>query len=371
MKQTLFALLCIIFSAGAMAQTTTPPKPLTVKGTVIDSAFNKPLGYVTVSLLDAKTKQSLKGGLSKDDGTFELKGIVGKAYLLSFASVGYSSKLMKINSSNAVVNVGRVLINVSNKQLNEVSVVAAKPLVKQEIDRISYDVQADPETKTQNVLDMLRKVPLVTVDASDNIQLKGNTNYKILINGKPSSLVAHNPSDVFKAMPASSIQKIEIITTPPAKYDAEGLAGIINIITNKKIDQGYNGSINLRENSLYGPGAGVSLTVKQGKFGLSMYSGYGDQIKRHSTSQSTLQTLGDDPTYFTQSNANTNWGRFLYTSEELSYEIDSLNLVTASIDYNNGNLILPAISSHSYLVPRMSLHKLTGWIIWVNPVFTV
>jgi outer membrane receptor protein involved in Fe transport len=334
MKTFLLVILCCYLSVTALAQTTS--QTLTVKGTAIDSLANKPLGYVTVALIDAGTKKPVKGTLTKDDGSFKLEGIKGGKYQVSFASVGYKSKVVSVSGAGTDINIGKVFLSVSNNQLGEISITAVKPLVKQEIDRISYDVQADPETKTQTVLDMLRKVPLVTVDASDNIQLKGNTNYKILINGKPSSLVAHNPSDVFKAMPASSIQKIEIITTPPAKYDAEGLAGIINIITNKKIDQGYNGSINLRENSLWGPGGGISLTLKQGKFGLSMYSGIGDQTKRNSTAGNTLQTFGADPTYLTQSSANVNSGRFIYTSEELSYEIDSLNLITGTIDYNNG-----------------------------------
>jgi len=109
---------------------------------------------------------------------------------------------------------------------------ADKPLIKQEVDRIGYDIQADPESKSLNVLDMMRKVPMLSLDADDNIKLNGNSSYKILINGKPSSMIARSPKDVLRAMPASSIQKIEVITTPPAKYDSEGLAGIINIITN-------------------------------------------------------------------------------------------------------------------------------------------
>jgi len=337
MKKLLLVAFFCYLSASVLGQAVLPniPQILTIKGTVIDSSIDKPLGYVTVVLMDAKTQKSVRGALSKDDGSFELKGIAGKAYDVTFAFVGYKNKVVHVSSKGTMVNIGNIVLSPSKNQLNEVSVTAVKPLIRQEIDRISYDVQADPETQTQNVLDMLRKVPLVTVDASDNIQLKGQSNYKILINGKPSSLVARNPSDVFKSMPASSIQKIEVITTPPAKYDAEGLSGIINIITNKKIDQGYKGSINLRENNLYGPYVGASLTVKEGKLGLSMYTGMGQQIKRYSNSQSTLQTFGADPTFLTQSNANTNSGRFVYTSEELSYEIDSLNLVTGTIDYNN------------------------------------
>ncbi|MDB4920150.1 outer membrane beta-barrel family protein [Mucilaginibacter sp.] len=335
MKRLLLMALCCYLSATVLAQPA--PQALTVKGTAIDSVTNKPVGYVTVALQDAMTKKSVRGGLTKDDGTFELKTVTGKAYQLTLASVGYKDKIIKITGDETEINVGNITLSPAKNQLKEVSVTALRPVVKQEIDRISYDVQADPETKTQNVLDMLRKVPLVTVDASDNIQLKGGSNYKILINGKPSSLVAHNPSDVFKSMPASSIQKIEIITTPPAKYDAEGLAGIINIITNKKIDQGYNGSVNLRYNSLYGPGGGLSLTVKQGKLGISNYTGYGDQIKRHASSHSTRQTYGDSATYLTQASTSVNSGRYLYTSTEISYEIDTLNLLTGSIDFNDSH----------------------------------
>jgi len=333
MKRLLLMALCCYLSATVLAQPA--PQTLTVKGTAIDSVTNKPVGYVTVALQDALTKKPVRGGLTKDDGTFELKTVTGKTYQLTLASVGYKDKIIKITGSEAEINVGNIVLSPAKNQLKEVSVTALRPVVKQEIDRISYDVQADPETKTQNVLDMLRKVPLITVDASDNIQLKGEGNYKILINGKPSSLVARNPSDVFKSMPASSIQKIEVITTPPAKYDAEGLAGIINIITNKKIDQGYNGSVNLRENSLYGPGGGISLTVKQGKLGVSNYTGYGYQVKRHGSSESSLQTLTNDPTLSQQSSTNVNSGRYIYTSTELSYEIDSLNLITGMFDYNN------------------------------------
>jgi outer membrane receptor protein involved in Fe transport len=339
MKKLLLMALCCYLSAAALAQTT--PQTITVKGTAIDSATNKPMGYVTVSLQDVATKKSVKGGLTKDDGTFELRGVAGKNYQIALASVGYAPKVVKVTCNSAEINLGNIIIKPGKNQLNEVSITAVKPLVKQEIDRISYDVQADPETKTQNVLDMLRKVPLVTIDANDNIQLKGNSDYKILINGKPSSLVAHNPSDVFKSMPASSIQKIEIITTPPAKYDAEGLAGIINIITNKKIDQGYNGSVNMRYNSTYGPGGGLNLTVKQGKLGLSMYAGGSDRIRTYGNSNSTLQTL--DPadltkqTFLKQSSTNVNYGHFLYSSVELSYEIDSLNLITGTMDFNGGH----------------------------------
>lgn len=336
MKLFITLFFSCFLSTLVLAQTTAPKASMIIKGTVADSATKAPVSFVTVTLQDAKTKKAIRSGLTKDDGSFSIKAAAGGSYQMTFVFIGYGNKVIQVPKGGNEISVGKIVLSSSSKQLAGVSITATKPLVKQEIDRISYDVQADPETKTQNVLDMLRKVPLLTIDANDNILLKGNSNYKILINGKPSSLVAHSPSDVFKSMPASSIQRIEVITTPPAKYDAEGLAGIINIITTKKIDQGYNGSVNLRYNSLYGPGGGASLTVKDGKFGLSMYIGGSDRIPTHSTSENSLQTFGSFPSDLEQSSANTNKGHFLYNSEELSYEIDSLNLVTATLDLNGG-----------------------------------
>ena len=146
-----------------------------------------------------------------------------------------------------------------------------KPLIKRDLDGITYDVSADPETPVLSALDMMRKVPLLSVDASDNIKLKGKSNYKIFINGKESALMAKNPSDVLRSMPATNIERIEVITTPPAKYDAEGLAGIINIITKKKMDEGYNIGVNGRLNTVWGPGINLNGTYKKGKFGFSGY----------------------------------------------------------------------------------------------------
>jgi len=334
MKKLLLLALCCFIWAGLHAQTT--PQMLSVKGIAIDSVTNKPLGYTTVVLEDAITKQSIKAGLTKDDGSFELKAPAGRAYQLVLASVGYKNKIINITGTNAAINVGRVFLAASSRQLNEVSVTATRPLMKQEVDRISYDIQADPDSKALSVLDMMRKVPLLSVDGNDNIQLKGSTNYKILINGKESALVAKNPSDILKSMPATNIEKIEVITTPPAKYDAEGLAGIINIITKKNADQGYNIGINSRFNTVFGPGYNINGTLKQGKFGMSLFGGFGSNGTLTTGSGNTENIFfphtNITQTTITQTGTTTQTGKFHYGGTEMSYEIDTLNLVTASID---------------------------------------
>lgn len=333
MKKLLLLAFCWYLSATVMAQPA--PQTLTVKGTTIDSVSNKPLGYVTVILLDAKTQQSVKGGLSKDDGTFEFKNLALKEYQLTFASVGYKSKTIKITGTATDVNVGNVLLLPASNQLKEVSVTAVRPIMKQEVDRISYDVQADPESKAITALDMMRKVPLLSVDADDNVKLKGSGNYKILINGKESALMAKNPSDVLRAMPATNIEKIEVITTPPAKYDAEGLSGIINIITKKNADQGFNANINGRYNSIWGPGINISANAKQGKLGVTMF--FGTNKRNTNESNSGSSQLFANGASITQSGVNSRNGNNRYGNFELSYEIDSLNLLTGSVQFFKGH----------------------------------
>ena len=339
MKTFLLAFIfCLCLLSLARAQNT--QQPITIQGTVIDSATNKPMGFVTVALQNSKTHAGVKSGLSKDDGTFELKAPAGNTYDAVFVFVGYKNKIMPVTGTDATVNVGKVLLSTSSSQLKEVSVNAARPLMKQEVDRITYDIQADPDSKALSVLDMMRKVPLLSVDGNDNIQLKGSGNYKILINGKESALVAKNPSDVLKAMPATNVERIEVITTPPAKYDAEGLAGIINIVTKRNADQGYNIGFNSRFNSVFGPGGNLNGTFKQGKFGMSAFVGLGSnghQVNTSTNTENIFATQTSPEILIAQSALNTQHGHFHYGGADLSYEIDSLNLITGSFNLFSQN----------------------------------
>ncbi|WP_299516861.1 outer membrane beta-barrel protein [Mucilaginibacter sp.] len=334
MKKIVLIVLCCCLYFMSSAQTR---KTITVRGILIDSTTNTPLGYVTVSLMNPATKLAVKSGLAKDDGTFEFEGVASKAYKLILSSLGYKTKTVNVVAGkDAIIDVGKIIMSPSANGLNEVTITADKPLIKQEVDRISYDIQADPESKVLNVLDMLRKVPLLSLDADDNILLKGGGDYKILINGKPSSLVARSPKDIFRAMPASSIQRIEVITTPPAKYDSEGLAGIINIITTKKIDNGYNGSLNISHRfPVGGPGAGGSFTFKQGKFGASAF--YGANYNKQPQTTNSSSRIATDTTSLNQSGTRYSTNKSGYIGTEFSYEIDTLNLLTAEFNINGGN----------------------------------
>ena len=333
MKLLLLTVCLIYFSFQANAQT--PPSKITIRGVVVDSVSNKPLAYVTVALQEVKSGTPLKSILTKEDGTFEFLAPVDKSCRIVLAYTGYSDKIIVVDKEGQTMELGKISLSPAGKQLKEVTVTATRPVMKREIDGITYDVSADPESPALNALDMMRKVPLLSVDASDNIKLKGSGDYKILINGKESALVAKNPSDVLRAMPATNIERIEVITTPPAKYDAEGLAGIINIITKKNADQGYNIGVNGRYNSVWGPGFNINGTLKQGKFGLSAFAGIGDR-RAHTTASGNSQFFYADHSQLLQNGTNSFQGNNKYGNAELSYEIDSLNLLTGSVEIFKG-----------------------------------
>jgi outer membrane receptor protein involved in Fe transport len=306
---------------------------VTLKGTITDSTNGKGLSFATLALQNAKTQKTVKNYVTKDDGSFEISVSDSAEWQLVIAFAGFTNKTITISKSSA--DLGKIPLKPADKELNAVTVTAVKPVIKRDLDGISYDVASDPETPSLSALDMMRKVPLLSVDANDNVKLKGKDNYKILINGKESALMAKNPSDVLRAMPATNIERIEVITTPPAKYDAEGLAGIINIITKKKIDQGYNIGLNGRLNTIWGPGFNLNGTYKSGKFGVSGYVGYG--IRHDQTNDlGSDQILYSDKSTRSQTGFNSQRGRFVWGNIELSYEIDTLNLLTGSFQFFNG-----------------------------------
>lgn len=326
----------LFFAFVAFSQTKVNRVNRIIKGIVLDSIKNAPLSNLTITLQEASpNSQAVKNTLTKENGEFELPAISGKSYILIVSSVGYQSKSLHLKPLDD--DLGSILLSPTNNQLSEVIVKGSRPTVMQEVDRLSYNVQNDPMNESSTVLDMLRKVPLVSVNAAGNIKLKGSENFKILINGKESALIAQNPSDVFKGMPASNINKIEVITTPPSKYDAEGLAGILNIITKKNIAQGYKGSVSTRFNSVEGEGINVNATLKQGKLGVGGFIGFNNTIKQTTGFENSNSISRPIVFNVLQQGLNSKSGDRIYGSAELSYEIDTLNLITGSFQSFNGN----------------------------------
>lgn len=216
--------------------------------------------------------------------------------------------------------------------LKDVEVVTMRQLVKTLDDRVSYNVEADPEARTSTLLDVLRRVPLVSVDGEDNVRVNGGGSFKIYKNGHPDPALSSNPKEVLRAMPASMIKRIEVITEPGARYDAEGATAILNIVTVKgALIEGVNGTVTASVNTFGSPNASAYVAARAGKFTLGATGFYQKQTSR--------QFAGVDETWTTYKDTGTTMYN-LYRNKQpawvynldlnASYELDSLNLITAS-----------------------------------------
>ena len=264
-----------------------------------------------------------------------------------------------------------------SKELDGVVIKAQKQLIKQEIDRIGYDVQADEESKTQTVMDMLRKVPMVTVDGQDNILVKGNSSYKIYKNGHYDPSLSKNAKETFKAMPASMVKRIEVITDPGAREDAEGVDAILNIVmVDGSKMQGMTGVVSATYNSLNHPNFYGSLTGQIGKLLTSVEYGYGGMSSRETENSTyTDRTYLDTGNRMLSQSDGTDPGSIHYADINASYDIDSLKLLSASFGgyfyklnvqgdsrtllSNSSNEILYRFNNH-YWMPGYSHHSWNG-----------
>ena len=219
-----------------------------------------------------------------------------------------------------------------SQTLDGVTVKAQRQLIKQEIDRIGYDVQADEDAKTQMVMDMLRKVPMVTIDGEDNIKVKGNTNFKIYKNGRYDPSLTKNAKEIFKAIPASSVKRIEVITDPGAREDAEGVDAILNIVmVDTRQMEGVTGNVSGSYSTLNNPNLGAYLTTQFGKAIVSVDYGYFHMSKKSSTTNRFLErTFVESGNKQVFSSESSNPGDIHFADINASYDIDTLNLLSAS-----------------------------------------
>ena len=350
-------LLCAFFLLPYVLKAQSTISQYTIVGQAIDSLRAEPIDYLTVVLKDNKDS-ILVTTFSQQNGSFAFSDLKSSSYSITFFGLGYERKTISVqldDSSRKKVDLKQVLIAAATNNLAQVSITGSKPLIKQGIDRISYDLEADPESKNNSVLDMMRKVPMLSLDAEDNVQLKGETNIKILINGKPSSMMVRNPKEVLRSMPASTIHKIEVITTPPSKYDAEGLTGIINIITKKNTTDGYNGAINLYNAApLGGPGSGSSFSLKRGKLGLTVFGGGGIYNTPHTISEMNRRSFSTFKSDLVQNDSKHKNSHSGYLGTEFSYDMDSINLLSAEFNMNGSKSRLFS-NQHSILKDQAGL----------------
>lgn len=355
MKQTLISMALILMLAlCAKAQNT--QHSYTITGVVADSVTHEGEPYATLTITRAdSTAKPVKQALTDIKGRFSISSNGTGSYLLMVRSMGRKpmQRAYTVDATTRTIDLGTLLLQDGGNQLETVEVVAYKPLVKADVDKIAYSVEDDPEANTNTVIEMLKKVPMVTVDGQDNIRVNGNSSFKIYVNGKPNNMMTKNPKEVLKSMPASSIKKIEVITNPGPKYDAEGVGGILNIVTEGKGPEGYNATFSGRaNNSSYG--GGLYATVKQGKLTMSVNYNTSSNHSPKGYTYSDRSQIGTDGTVTSSTVADgytKGHSQWQGGDVEASYEIDTLRLITGSFSLSKFTSKRDALNTAFSTVP--------------------
>lgn len=338
MKTSLILLLLFLCGTTLFSQTNSKIN-VSIKGQVTDSLTGETMPYANIKVTE-KDKPDIVVKLVAADlnGKFDVKITKPGTYAVMSQYVGKADNIqfLDVTGDEKVIDLGKIGLSDQNG-LEEVTVTAFKPLVTVDLDKITYSTEDDPDSKTNTVFEMLRKVPMVTIDAEDKIELKGSGSFKIYLDGKPSNMISNNPTQVLKSMPANTVKNIEVITDPGAKYDAEGVTGIINIVTNKQPFGGYTASVNAGVDTKGGYNAGAYLSAKYNKIGFTgNYNYYSYKSPDNENRYFREDHINPYYKYLTQNGESKYDGHGQYGSGELSYEIDTLNLLSFSISQYGG-----------------------------------
>lgn len=332
--------IMITLSLSVLIVTNLSAQETKIQGIVVDSLTREGEPYATIRIYKAgDNEKPVSMGTTDLEGRFRQELKRPGNYRILFSAVGRKSVNIPfiIHKGETVIHLDTIYISDDVTNLQGVEIVAQKPLVRMEVDKLSYNVENDIDAKSNSVLDMLRKVPMVTVDGNDNITVNGSSSFKVYVDGKPNIMMSNNPSEIFKNMPAGSIRNIEVVTNPGARYDAEGAGGVLNLITDRT-DAGRKQSLNAYNATIRGmatnrgAGGGAFFSMQKNKFSMSINANVMESFPMKSetktdrtqfteTDNSRLNTTGtmDNSIHIRMGNIN------------LSYEIDSLNLISGSV----------------------------------------
>ncbi len=346
-----------LISSGALAQTAVKANGK-ISGTVIDASTQAPVEFATVALVLPNTTKPINGSICDDKGKFTIAKVPNGTYQIIISFIGYENIVVPnvvISDKKSSVELGALKLATSSKELEAVTVEGQRVLVEEKVDRTVYNAENDQTSKGGDATDVLKRVPMLSVDMDGNVSLRGNQNIKVLINNKPSTIAASSVADALKQIPADQIKTVEVITSPSAKYDAEGSAGIINIITKKNNLQGL--TLNVDGSSGYrGTNLGLNGSYRNGKMGFSL-GGFGragynitGKFSNNQTTTSTLPGGGTQETNTLQQADTRSQNLFGNTTFGWDYDIDKNNSLTASVKYGTrgGNNYQDNLTSQIY-----------------------
>lgn len=344
MKNIVFLILVILFANTLNAKNYEPIEKISILGKVIDKETKQPLEYATV-VIKSLNGEIVTGGITDINGLFDVQVSRG-TYNISVEFISFKSYTLLNKEINKTTDLGVISLELDAQALDEVEIIAEKSTVEIRLDKKIYNVGKDMTVKGGSASDVLDNVPSVTVDVEGNVSLRGNENVQILINGKPSGLVGLSGTDALRQLPADAIEKVEVITSPSARYDAEGTAGILNIVLRKGKALGFNGSLTANAGNPDNFGASVNLNYRANKVNFFNSTGYSYSNSPGNSSSKT--------TYFDDNGAISS-----YRNEKTTYDRENNRFNTRfGIEY--------FLSDKSSLTSSVLYRKSDGEDISVN-----
>ncbi|HXB11131.1 MAG TPA: TonB-dependent receptor [Bacteroidia bacterium] len=330
--------LLVFISFGVNAQQAASTGNGKITGRVIDSTTGQPVSYASVSLAIQDNDKEINGATTDDKGVFKLTDIAEGTYKVHVLFIGYQTRTkinIVISKAQPTVSLGDIKLPNTSSTLKTVTVQAEKSLIEVKIDKMVYNVDKDLTSQGGVATDALKKIPEVSVDVDGNVELQGNSNIRFLIDGKPSTIFGTNIVDVLQAIPASQIQSIEVITSPGAKYDAEGTGGIINIILKKSTAKGFNASISLSGGTKF-ENTSINLNARQGNFGVYGYfSGNATLLSTTTTNiNRTAQDTNNQTTKLLQNGSSSFTREGFQTGGGFDWEITPKDNIYGGVSYN-------------------------------------
>ena len=333
-KMSSFSLLLIFFICFSFTGHS-QSKQFSITGRVMDDALNVPLEYATITITRPNDPSFLDGGVTDIDGKFNIAVPPG-VYNITVEFISYTSKSFKNKTVEADLDLGTIMLGISSNSLDEVVVRAETTQVEVRLDKKIYNIGKDLTTKGGTVSDALSNVPSVSVDVEGSISLRGNENVRVLINGKPSAMAGFGSTDVLGQLPADAIDRVEVITSPSARYDAEGTAGIINIILRKDKTLGFNGSISTTVGIPESAGVTANVNLRTDKYNLFNTTGFNYRTAPGSGFFDTRYNVGT----FDRVIENRDFDRLnrdFNTNLGMEYYLSDMSSLTASAFFRYGN----------------------------------
>ncbi|PQJ74598.1 outer membrane beta-barrel protein [Polaribacter gangjinensis] len=336
-KKYSFLIFCLFLTTFLFSQSpSSTNKEITLSGKVIDEATKQPLEYATIILKNTKT-QKISGGITDANGLFSVQTAAGN-YAISIEFISF--KAIKIPAQNYTTNknLGTFQLKDDTNSLDEVVIIAEKTTVDIRLDKKVFNIGKDLSIRGGNASDVLGNVPSVQVDVEGNVSLRGNDNVTILIDGRPSALVGINGAEALRQIPAEAIERVEVITSPSARYDAEGTAGILNIILRKNQLKGFNGSMqfDLGIPERYGSALNFNLRSKKWNFFTNTGFRY-NAVPGNAFNDSEYFDSDAQNAKVVETRNFDRLGRSLFTSFGTEYFINDNSSIVANIVYNLGN----------------------------------